>query len=60
MCLKGFQCPYIYIDWLGFAWFDVFSTYGGLRSSKVGQKRETDEEHDEDVLKRSSVGSGKH
>ena len=35
--------------WLGI-WFGIFNTCGRLWSNGVGQKKETDEEHDEDCV----------
>ena len=35
--------------WLGI-WFGISNTCGGLWSNGVGQKKETDEEHDEECV----------
>ena len=44
-------CRYydLYIACFGI-WFGISNTCGGVRSNKVDQNRETDEEHDEDCV----------
>ena len=33
-------------------WFGISNTFGGAWSDRVGQNRETDEEHDEDCFEK--------